>query len=393
MRILLLGVGLQGRAALSDLVHSPDVSHVLAADQAIDRLNRFVETLDTDMVECAQTDASDANGLDEVLQRDVDLVIELLPSAFQTTVLERAIRHGKHAVSTTYDDGVSALHDTALDADVTIMPESGLDPGLDLVLCRLAIDQLDEVHELYAYGAGIPDESAATNPLRYKISWNFDDVLKAYNRPARVLHNGQIVDVAADDLLAPSSLHSVDIEEVGRLDAFPNADALAYAERFGIRERLRSTGRYSMRWPGHCRLLGQLIDLGFLSDSPIEVEGTQVSPRGFVRDHLGPQLHYGPDERDLAILRVDARGLKDGAQTRIVYDLVDRRDLSTGFLAMNRTVGFTASIVAQMILRGDITARGVLSPTSDIPGEVLLEALQARGVTVSHRIESNDRPS
>jgi len=389
MRILLLGVGLQGRAALSDLVRSPDVTSIRTADQDIDRLEACVHKLDTDKVDCVQADASNPAELSALMSGNIDLVIELLPSALQRTVMKLAVEHGTHAVSTTYDDDLGALDAAAREVGVTIMPESGLDPGLDLVLCRLAIDALDEIHELYSYGAGIPEASATSNPLRYKISWNFDDVLKAYNRPARVLHDGRIVDVPANQLLAPPSLHSVRIDGVGDLEAFPNADALVYADRFGIRDGLRSTGRYSMRWPGHCALLHRMIQLGFLSDEPVHVDDIEVSPRAFLRDHLGPQLQYGPDERDLAILRVDARGRKDGVETRVVYELVDRRDLETGFLAMNRTVGFTASIVAQMILRGDVSTRGVGSPTSDIPGEALLTELRARGVNVSQRIEAD----
>lgn len=388
MRVLLLGVGLQGRAALTDLVRSPDVAHVVAVDQAIDRLARFVDTLETTKVACVEADASDPAELSALLSRDVDLAIELLPSAFQTTVVTAAVEHGVHVVSTTYDDGLSSLDAAARDVGVTVMPECGLDPGVDLVLCRLAIDALDDTHELNSYGAGIPERSAANNPLQYKISWNFDDVLKAYNRPARVLRDGQIVDVPADRLLAPAHVHSVHVDGVGDLEAFANADALAYADRFGIRDDLQSTGRYSMRWPGHCALLHALIQMGFLSDEPVDVEGTLIAPRAILRDLLGPQLQYGPTERDLAILRVDARGRKAGVDTSVVYELVDRRDLTTGLLAMNRTVGFTVSVVAQMILRGEIGARGVRSPTVDVPGERLLSELRARGVSVRRRIES-----
>lgn len=388
MRVLLLGVGLQGRAALTDLVRSPDVAQIVAVDQAIDRLARFVDTLETTKVECVQADASDPDELSGLLSRDVDLAIELLPSAFQTTVVTAAVEHGAHVVSTTYDDGLSALDADARDADVTVMPECGLDPGLDLVLCRLAIEALDEVHELNSYGAGIPERSAAHNPLGYKISWNFDDVLKAYNRPARLLRDGHVIDVEADELLAPAHVHTVQIDGVGELEAFANADALAYAHRFGIRDDLRSTGRYSMRWPGHCALMHALVQMGFLSDEPVDVEGTPIVPRVVLRDLVGPQMQYGPEERDLAILRVEARGRRDGAETSVVYELVDRRDLTTGLLAMNRTVGFTVSVVAQMILRGEIDSRGVRSPTSDVPGEALLTELETRGVSVRQRAES-----
>ena len=384
MRALLLGVGLQGRAALLDLARSPDVTHILAADQDLDRLQRVAAELptDTDKVECAQVDARDTTELADLLDSDVDLVLELLPSAFQVPVMELAVARGKHAVSTTYDDGLDRLDEAARKAGVTILPECGLDPGLDLVLSRLAIDQLDAVDELYSYGAGLPERAAATNPLYYKISWNFDDVLKAYNRSARILQDGQVLDVPAERLLAPANRHPVHIDGVGELEAFPNADAVAYAERFGLTD-LHATGRYSMRWPGHCELMQQWIDLGFLSERPITVDGADVAPRAFLRDLLGPQLQYGPDERDLAILRVDARGRKANVESRVVYDLVDWRDRETGLLAMNRTVGFTVSVVAQMMLRGDIPRRGVLSPTSDIPGQALLDELRERGVIIT----------
>ena len=54
---------------------------------------------------------------------------------------------------------------------------------------------------------------------------------------------------------------------------------------------------------------------------------------------------------------------------------------------MNRTVGFTASIAAQMVLSGEIRKPGVLSPISDIPGERVLEELKLRNIQVLKRIE------
>jgi saccharopine dehydrogenase-like NADP-dependent oxidoreductase len=42
MNILLLGVGLQGKAALYDLVNSPDVSQITAGDSNFEDLSAFV---------------------------------------------------------------------------------------------------------------------------------------------------------------------------------------------------------------------------------------------------------------------------------------------------------------------------------------------------------------
>jgi saccharopine dehydrogenase-like NADP-dependent oxidoreductase len=101
-----------------------------------------------------------------------------------------------------------------------------------------------------------------------------------------------------------------------------------------------------------------------------------------VRNLLEPQLQYGDDDRDVAVIRVDVRGLKDGRRRRVLSQVVDLRDLESSLLAMNRTVGYTASIGAQMILRGDIRKRGLLSPLTDIPTNTFFTELRQRGIRV-----------
>jgi saccharopine dehydrogenase-like NADP-dependent oxidoreductase len=75
---------------------------------------------------------------------------------------------------------------------------------------------------------------------------------------------------------------------------------------------------------------------------------------------------------------------------KVTYDLIDYRDLETGLFAMNRTVGFTASIGAQMILTGKITQAGVLSPVRHVPPREFIEELKARGMRIDYKIEDQD---
>ena len=49
---------------------------------------------------------------------------------------------------------------------------------------------------------------------------------------------------------------------------------------------------------------------------------------------------------------------------------------------MQRTVGFTASIGAQMLLRGDIPDRGLLQPGNDVPFDIFVAELTKRGIQV-----------
>jgi hypothetical protein len=54
---------------------------------------------------------------------------------------------------------------------------------------------------------------------------------------------------------------------------------------------------------------------------------------------------------------------------------------------MNRTVGYTASIAAQMILSKEIRRFGVLSPARHVPIQRLLEELKARNIKANRRVE------
>ncbi len=57
---------------------------------------------------------------------------------------------------------------------------------------------------------------------------------------------------------------------------------------------------------------------------------------------------------------------------------------------MNRTVGFTSSIGAQMILAGTITQPGVLSPVKHVPPHEFIEQVKKRGMKIDYKIEQFD---
>jgi len=54
---------------------------------------------------------------------------------------------------------------------------------------------------------------------------------------------------------------------------------------------------------------------------------------------------------------------------------------------MSLGVGWTASLVAQMIARGEITAPGLRSPVQDIPHGRFMSELERRGIRVHEELE------
>jgi len=382
VKILLLGVGLQGKAALYDLVSSPSITQIIAADANYEDLAAYVKTLHTDKVTPVQLDVRNKEQVFEQM-RQVQAVIDLLPKQFRLEAAKQAVENGIHFIETSYAlPEYTELGKQAEARGLTILPECGLDPGIDLVLAGQAVREFDEVHELHAYGTGVPEPEAADNPIKYKISWTFAGVLSAYQRPARMLKNGKVVDLTPSEMFAAPYVHTVDVESLGTMEAYYNGDAVKFLEILQIADTVTDTGRYSLRWPGHTAFWKKMVDLGFLNEEPILVNKKEVSPRQFVHDLLAPQLQYLPTERDVAGIRIEVVGLKDGQRKRVIYQMIDRRDLETGLLAMQRTVGYTASIGAQMVLNGQISKRGLLTPTRDIPSDIFIDELKKRGIHI-----------
>jgi lysine 6-dehydrogenase len=393
MKVLLLGVGMQGKAALHDLVQSQQVTEVIAASRNVEGLKAYLaDRRYGAKVRYGFVDAADPDSIERLMKSGGDVAIDLLPAHACGRVAAAAVQHRVHLVNTFY--AVPEVKDLATQAEsrnVTILPEFGLDPGIDLVMLGEAVRSLDEVEEIWSYGGGIPEPEAASNPLKYKVTWTFEGVLNSYRRAGKVIRDGRIVQIQDTEMFYPENIHQIEIEGVGKLEAFPNGDALKYADLLGIaRSKLQALGRYAMRWPGHCAFWRTMVDLHLLDSEPVMIDGVTVDRKRFLAAALEPHLQYSADERDMVILRTDVRGKKGNHAQRVVFQMIDRRDLQTGFTAMSRTVGYTASIGAQMIATGKITKRGVLTPVNDIPYLDLKRELAKRGIRVTSEVVGSE---
>jgi len=389
MKAIVLGVGLQGKAVIHDLERSDLISRIYATDINLVDAKTYLDRMGYAKTRVVKLDVSREKDLaGKYSEMGVDVVICMLPIELALTAARAAMDASIPFVSSNYTYQLQELDALAKEKGIIILPEMGLDPGIDLVLGRLAVDELDQVHGLYSYGGGVPAlECANDNPIRYKISWIFDRVLAVYTREARLIKDGRLHVIPGDEIFRPENVHEIEFPGIGKLEAYPNGDAERYVEIFGLDKELVEMGRFALRWPGHSKFWRKMVDLGLLDDTPISVGGTEISPRSFISQWLTPRLQYTDEQRDLALLRVEAWGIKEGRKVKVIYDLIDYRDLSTGLFAMNRTVGFTSSIGALMILAGGITGAGVLSPVRHVPPHAFLKEVKARGMRVDYLVK------
>jgi lysine 6-dehydrogenase len=386
MKIVVLGgLGSQGRGALLDLVNSVAVNEIICADANLDSWNSFAATVDTKKITPIKIDASSTDALVQLLRQDVDAAIDLLPLKFMLNAFEAAIIAKVPLVSTNYAHPLRHLHQKALDAGVSLMPECGLDPGIDLVLFGYGVKQFDEVKVLQSCCGGFPEKSACNNPLNYKVTWNWDMVLTSSKRESVFIKDGKKLVIPAAEQHSKKNITKVDFPDLGELEAIPNGDAAVYMDILGIADTIVETTRYALRWPGWGDFWRPLKQLGFLSDEPLNFSDCKVSPHQFLSALIGPQVQYQDTEKDIVVMQNIFEGIKDGRRKRVVMNLLIERDLESGLFAMNKGVGYPASIVAQMIAVGKITKKGLLSPTVDIPAEEFMSELSKRGIKVDYQ--------
>jgi saccharopine dehydrogenase-like NADP-dependent oxidoreductase len=385
MKIAVLGgLGLQGRAAIADLVAS-GVDEVVCVDTASDGAARLAGLADLNRIRFVVPEGPIGPVLASVMN-GVDAAIDLLPQPLMRDAVLAAIKTRTPLVTTNYAKTIADLAPEAEKAGVSIMTECGLDPGIDLVLYAHAARQFDAITAIDSYCGGIPESKARVEPMSYKVSWNFDMVLASQNRDSVLMEDGKRVVVPGTSQHDNPFIHQIQIDGFGALEAFPNGDAPHYAEMLAAAKGLQRTGRYSLRWPGWSAFWAPLKKLGFLSDRPVPGLAAPISPREFLGRLLGPQLQYADDEKDLCIMRNVFRGTQGGRSKTVTSDLVIERDLKSGLFGMSLGVGYPASIVAQMLAKGEIAAAGLLNPLTHVPDTLFLGELAKRGIKVSETI-------
>ncbi|HEY0971627.1 MAG TPA: saccharopine dehydrogenase C-terminal domain-containing protein [Gemmatimonadales bacterium] len=377
MRMLVLGAGAQGSACAYDLLQNPEVKEVRLADLRPDPLPPFLAPYSGDRLIPTPLDVRDREAV-LALMRESDAVMSAIPYYFNGELAKLAVEAGTNFTDLGGNTEI-VLEQKKLDAEarskgITIIPDTGLAPGMVNVLAQLGIDRLDETDSVRIFVGGLPQHPEG--PLKYQVVYSLEGVLDYYTTLSFVLRDGRITQVAALSELEPVQFP----EPVGELEAFHTAGGLStMAQRY---EGKIPTMEYkTLRYPGHARIMEAIRELGLLELEPVDAKGLKVAPRDVAVAAMGPRLRK-PKSPDLVALRVVVEGRKDGKPKRYTWELVDRADEKLGISAMMRTTGYTLSITAQMQVRGEARPTGVHTPDECIPGERYIAELRKRGVEI-----------
>jgi lysine 6-dehydrogenase len=377
MKILVLGAGRMGYGAAFDLVHnSDDVEAVTVADFNADRATGAAEKIGTSRIVSQQIDAANYDDIVEMMSGH-DSAISCVNYWYNESLSRAAIETGTNFCDLGGNnyvvDSQLALDAEAKAAGINIIPDCGLAPGMVSILAMHGAANFDRVDEIHIRVGGLPQNPQP--PLNYQLVFSVEGLINEYVEVARVIRDGKITEVDS----------MTEIEELS-FDGFPPLEAFQTSGGTSTLPdtflgNIRELDYKTIRYAGHCEKFKTMIDLGLCSSDPIVVDYEKITPRKVFGDLL--QNHLPADGPDYVLVRLDFVGEKNGGTKKLRYDIVDRQDEATGLSAMMRTTAFPASIIAQMMARGDVLERGATPQEKAIDPEKFVAELRKRNVRIT----------
>jgi lysine 6-dehydrogenase len=378
-----LGAGMQGTAAAYDMLKYGEPEAVWFADASEERARHAAERLQrllpeyADCVRYARIDAGDTESLVEFL-KPVRALLSAVPYYMHPSVAVAAVAAGTHMCDLGGNTGIAlkvlALGDEAEAANVSLIPDCGLAPGLVNTLAVYGMEGMELCREVQLRCGGLPQ--VPRPPLDYKLVFAISGLTVEYFGKAHVLRDGKVVEIETftelEEIVFP--------EPVGRCEAFVTSGGASTAP-LTFEGKIQKYEYKTVRYPGHYAKFKAIKDLGLLDLEPVQVGDTQVVPRELFHQVAAPRLRF-PEDRDLVVVRAVCKGVKDGKPITRQMDILDFHDEETGFSAMERMTGFSAAIVCEMQMNG-LVAPGAHPLEQAIPGSPFVEALIHRGISLS----------
>jgi lysine 6-dehydrogenase len=240
------------------------------------------------------------------------------------------------------------------------------------------IEMMERADEVLIRDGGLPLRPKP--PMNYLLTFSEHGLINEYVENATALRDYKRVEVPG-----LSEVETIDLPEpLGRCEAAHAAGGLA-TMAWTYEGKVRSMDNKLIRYPGHIAVINAMNAMGFFRKEKKRVGDIDVSPRtlsaALFREHF-----ERPGDQDLVVIRVTVRGVRDGRNAEVVYDMMDKYDERTKMTAMMRTTGFPASIVAQMLAKG-VMKPGARPVEVGVPPGPFIDEVRRRGFNLSWKLK------
>ncbi len=433
-KILILGAGLSASSLIKYLLdHSEEYQwKVRIGDLSEDTAKKKINGHSNG--EAFQFDVSNTEQCYAEVEQ-ADIVVSMLPARMHLTVAKACVKYSKNMVTASYvSEDIKELHVQAVEKNILILNEIGVDPGIDHMSAMRVIDRIREangtIEEFYSSTGGLVAPKYDNNPWNYKFTWNPRNVVIAGQGSCMYIKNGRYKYIPYHKLF--QRILRTNVLDYGEFEIYPNRDSLKYREIYGLND-IPSMYRGTMRRPGFAKAWNIFVQLGCTDDTYVIEDSENMTNRQFINSFLRyePQVpverklaeYVGIEEdseimyklRWLGIFNDTIIGLKEATPAQILQHILiqkwvldkDDKDMivmqhrfrtithekETEILssmviegtdqvhtAMSLTVGYPVAIATKMILNGQIKAKGVKIPIDKNIYEPVLNELESLGI-------------
>ncbi len=244
------------------------------------------------------------------------------------------------------------LHPQFQRANLTAITGCGSTPGINNVMLYYAVTNGLETVETIE--AGFAWDS---NIKKFVVPFSIESIIEEFTEPAPAIMNSRWINYT------PREHTEVrDFRAVGQKTMFPVRHPETYTFFRYYKNRGLQNVRFYAGFPDHARtVIEHYIDAGLGSKEPQEIAGISLRPIDFLSNMLR-NLSLPDGYTETENLWVAVEGTKNGKRQHILLECIVPTLPGWEEAGCNIDTGFPASIIAQMIKNGTITARGSFAP-------------------------------
>ncbi|MCD6390763.1 MAG: saccharopine dehydrogenase NADP-binding domain-containing protein [Dehalococcoidia bacterium] len=375
MKALIVGAGAQGLVISWVLTRSDDVSEVVLGDIDQGRLKDIVETNQSKKLKTAMVDASDTDGMARLMKDGkFDLVVNATLPAFNDNIMEACyearVNYLDMATSEYFPGGDENIPVEELkyakkweEASLKGLILAGSDAGTTNVMAKEAADELDEVDSIKI------KDYAITESEKPIVLWQPQTYLGDLSSPAVIWDNGY--------KKMPPFSGEEEYDFPPPIGCKGKVYYHSHEEPLVIPKFIGKPVKYVDFKMGEPELMlwKSIVDLGLMSEDPIEVEGKKIAPRSVFFKLLPPtpkakeliELVKSGKLRSRLILTVDVDGKRVGKDWH--YQLwTEGPDCATaceripGASDVSSATAISGAVFSLMMLRGQVKHTGIFPP-------------------------------
>lgn len=244
-------------------------------------------------------------------------------------------------------------------------------PGVGNVMLRYAAEKLDTINTIEA---GFSWDS---NIKTFVVPFSIQSIIEEFTDPAPIIESRKFIKKIPLDSIIEDHHRAI-----GKQKEFFVRHPETYTFYFYFKDKKVKNIRFYAGFPQHSfEKIVSMIELGFGSKEDIEFKGIKIKPVEFLTQIL-KKLKIPKGYKEKENLWVDIIGKKRGKKKKILMECIVPTLKGWEDAGCNIDTGMPASILAQMIKRGIITARGSFSPEGVVPPEPFFKELRKRKMIV-----------